>query len=62
VTERVTQMGQSVPLWPYLRNLRTMARLTPFPGTRMFYRNLLRSVIADYRRQQAERAAHRKAA
>jgi hypothetical protein len=62
MTERVTQMGQSVPLDAYIRNLRMMARLTPFPGTRAFYRQLTRTVIADYRKQMAERAAHRRAA
>jgi hypothetical protein len=62
VTERVQHLGQSVPLWAYIRNLRTMARLTPFAGTRGFYRDLLRAVIRETREQRAERAEHRRAA
>jgi hypothetical protein len=55
-------MGESVPLDAYIRNLRTMARLTPFAGTRAFYHDLLRNVIRETREQRAERAEHRRAA
>jgi hypothetical protein len=62
MTERVIAMGESVPLDAYIRNLRTMARLTPFAGTRAFYRDLLRNVIRETREQRSERAEHREAA
>jgi hypothetical protein len=62
MTERIIQLGESVPLWAYIRNLRMMARLSPFPGTRAFYRTLLQAVIREAREQRVQQAAHRRAA
>jgi hypothetical protein len=62
MTERVIAMGESVPLDAYIRNLRTMARLTPFAGTRAFYRDLLRNVIRETREQRVAQFQMEKAA
>jgi hypothetical protein len=62
MTERIIHLGESVPLWAYLRNLRAMARLSPFPGTRAFYRALLRNVIRETREQRVAQFQMEKAA
>lgn len=56
----VNHMGETLPLGKLIAHYRMQARNNPRSAD--FWRQLMRTVIAQYREQQAEMAEQRKAA
>lgn len=60
--QTVQHFGESIEVSRLVRHYRDMARGSRFPNRRELYRDLLRSVIRQFREQRAEQFEQREAA